>query len=186
MFSNNILKCKLINWPTWKTCVCLLSHVWLFATPGTVACQAPLSMEFSRQEHWRLPFPSPGDSPNLGIEFTSVVPACRQILYRWDTGKPSILSTPLTILSCLYLHSIYIIFEWLAYCLVKAEYVTVSFIAVSLGSGTVSFCLLNDWMENIHNPCHFRTGTKYHPKMIAKSVLFFPSFYHKIRGICLI
>ena len=36
----------------------MLSRVWLFATPCTVACQAPLSMEFSRQEHWsRLPFP---------------------------------------------------------------------------------------------------------------------------------
>ena len=33
----------------WKS----LSHVWLFATPWTVACQAPLSMEFSRQEYWR-------------------------------------------------------------------------------------------------------------------------------------
>ena len=38
-------------------------------TPWTVACQAPLSIEFSRQEYWsRLPFPSPGDLPNLGIE----------------------------------------------------------------------------------------------------------------------
>ena len=38
----------------------LLSHVWLFATLGTVACQAPLSMEFSRQEYWSgSPFPSP-------------------------------------------------------------------------------------------------------------------------------
>ena len=37
-----------------------LSHVQLFATPWTVACQAPLSMGFSRQEHWSgLPFPSP-------------------------------------------------------------------------------------------------------------------------------
>ena len=40
-----------------------------FATPWTVAHQAPLSMEFSRQEYWiGLPFPSPGDRPNLGIE----------------------------------------------------------------------------------------------------------------------
>ena len=39
------------------------------ATPWTVARQAPLSMEFSRQEYWRgLPFPSPGDLPDLGIE----------------------------------------------------------------------------------------------------------------------
>ena len=38
-------------------------------TPWTVACQAPLSMEFSRQEYWsELPFPSPGDLPDLGIE----------------------------------------------------------------------------------------------------------------------
>ena len=47
----------------------MLSHVQLFATPWTVAHQAPLSMEFSRQEYWGgLPFPSPGDLPNPGIE----------------------------------------------------------------------------------------------------------------------
>ena len=41
----------------------------LFATPWTVACQAPLSMGFSRQEYWSgLPFPSPGDLPDTGIE----------------------------------------------------------------------------------------------------------------------
>ena len=41
----------------------LLSHVWLFAVPLTVAYQAPLSMAFSRQEYWSgLPFPSPGGS----------------------------------------------------------------------------------------------------------------------------
>ena len=41
----------------------------LFAIPGTVAHQAPLSMGFSRQEYWSgLPFPSPGDLPNPGIE----------------------------------------------------------------------------------------------------------------------
>ena len=42
-----------------------------FATPWTIACQAPLSMEFSRQEYWSgLPFPSSGDLPNPGIEPT--------------------------------------------------------------------------------------------------------------------
>ena len=46
-----------------------LSHVRLFATPWTVAYQAPQSMEFSRQEYWSgLPFPSPGYLPNPGIE----------------------------------------------------------------------------------------------------------------------
>ena len=38
-------------------------------TPRTVACQASLSMEFSRQEYWRVfPFPSPGDLPYPGTE----------------------------------------------------------------------------------------------------------------------
>ena len=45
------------------------SHVQLFATVWTVACQAPLSMGFSRQEYWSgLPCPPPGDFPNPGIE----------------------------------------------------------------------------------------------------------------------
>ena len=46
-----------------------LSRVQLFATPWTVAYQAPPSMGFSRQEYWSgLPFPSPGDLPDPGIE----------------------------------------------------------------------------------------------------------------------
>ena len=46
-----------------------LSRVRLFVTPWTVAYQAPLSMEFSREEYWSgLPFPSPGDLPHPGIE----------------------------------------------------------------------------------------------------------------------
>ena len=46
-----------------------LSRVQLFATPWTVAYQAPPSMGFSRQECWSgLPFPSPGDLPDPGIE----------------------------------------------------------------------------------------------------------------------
>ena len=46
-----------------------LSCVRLFATAWTVAHQAPLSMGFSRQEYWSgLPFPSPGNLPNPGIE----------------------------------------------------------------------------------------------------------------------
>ena len=46
-----------------------LSRVRLFATPQTIAYQAPPSMGFSRQEYWSgLPFPSPGDLPNPRIE----------------------------------------------------------------------------------------------------------------------
>ena len=80
-----------------RTLLCLLSHIsprgteiktpkcWKYAsvgrvcvscsviydsaTPGTVACQAPLSMGFSRQEYWsELPFPTPGDFPDPGIK----------------------------------------------------------------------------------------------------------------------
>ena len=58
--------------------VCLhaqsLSHVRLFATPWTVACQAPLSLKFSRQEYWcGLPFPPSRDLPNRGIKHGSPV-----------------------------------------------------------------------------------------------------------------
>ena len=46
-----------------------LSHVQLFANPRTVAHEAPPSMRISRQEYWSgLPFPSPGDLPDPGIE----------------------------------------------------------------------------------------------------------------------
>ena len=52
----------------------LLSNVWLFATPWTVALQAHLSMGFPRQEYWGgLPFTPPGDLPNSWIESTSLV-----------------------------------------------------------------------------------------------------------------
>ena len=46
-----------------------LNCVRLFVTPWTVANQAPQSMGFSSQEYWSvLPFPSPGDLPDPGIE----------------------------------------------------------------------------------------------------------------------
>ena len=51
---------------------CVRSHVWLFATPWTVARQAPLFMGFSRQEYWSgLPLLPPGDLPDSGIKPTS-------------------------------------------------------------------------------------------------------------------
>ena len=50
------------------------SHVQLFVTPWTVTHQAPLSMGFSRQVYWiGLPFPSPGDLPNPGVEPASLI-----------------------------------------------------------------------------------------------------------------
>ena len=65
-----------------------LSHVQLFATPWTVAQQAPLPMEFSRQEYrsgW--PFPSPGDLPNPEIEPGSPSLQADSLLFELP-GKP--------------------------------------------------------------------------------------------------
>ena len=59
----SLMKLSLSEW------VKSLSHVRLLVTPWTVAFQAPPSMGFSRQEYWSgLPFPSPGDLPDPGIE----------------------------------------------------------------------------------------------------------------------
>ena len=68
------------------------SHVQLFMTPWTVAHQAPLSVGFSRQEYWSgLPFPSPGDLPNPGIEPESTASPALQmdslLLSHW--GSPA-------------------------------------------------------------------------------------------------
>ena len=61
-----------------------LCRVQLFATLWTVASQAPLSMEFSRWECWsELPFPSPGDLPDPGIQLTFLA-----LAGRFFTTKP--------------------------------------------------------------------------------------------------
>ena len=55
-------------------CVYVFSHVQLFVTPWTTACQAPLSMEFSKQDYWSgLPRPLSGDLPDPGIKPESLV-----------------------------------------------------------------------------------------------------------------
>ena len=61
-------------------CICmhvraqLLNCVRLFATPWIAACQAPLSMEFPRQEYWSgMSFPTQGDLPDSGIEPASLM-----------------------------------------------------------------------------------------------------------------
>ena len=64
------------EWLNWTSLMCVpvhsLSRVQLFVTPCTVAHQAPLSMEFSRQKYWSgLPFPPPGDLLDPGTELVS-------------------------------------------------------------------------------------------------------------------
>ena len=71
-------------------CCAVLSHVRLLAIPWAVALQAPLPMEFSRQEHWsRLVFPPPGDITNPRIEPMS--PALAGGFFTSEPpGKPSL------------------------------------------------------------------------------------------------
>ena len=76
-----------------------LSRVRLFVTPWTEAHQAPPSMKFSRQEYWSgLPFPSPGNLPNLGIEPGSPALGADALLSE-PPGKPGML--PETFRKCL-------------------------------------------------------------------------------------
>ena len=68
-------------------CAWVLTYVWLFATPCTVAHQAPLPMGFPRQENWSgLPFPPPGDLSNPGIKPES--PASPALAGRLFTNEP--------------------------------------------------------------------------------------------------
>ena len=72
----------MLIYDTWNVCVCVCVCVCVhmqsfeansFATPWTVACQVPLSVEFSRQEYRSgLPFPIPGVLPDLGMEPSSL------------------------------------------------------------------------------------------------------------------
>ena len=107
-----------------------LSCVRLFVTPWTVARQAPLSMEFSRQEDWsELPFPSPGDLPNAGIKpaspeladgfFTQRTPSQHlphkkyyNLYYERVKGeKKMIQSMPLKTFNCKW-HTMHILSNW--------------------------------------------------------------------------
>ena len=71
--------------------MCMSSHVWLFATLWTVIHQAPLSMEFPKQEYQSgLPFPSPGDLPDPVIEPASLTSAdlAGRFFATVPSGKP--------------------------------------------------------------------------------------------------
>ena len=68
----------------WKWKQQSLSPIWLFVTPWNVACQAPVRIEFSRQEYWRVIllqgiFPTQRSNPGF--------PHCRQILTMWPTRE---------------------------------------------------------------------------------------------------
>ena len=68
-----MLRCERLGGFVEVRCCCVVTKSCLtLATLWTVAHQVPLSMRFPRQEYWsRLPFPPPGDLPNLGIKLVS-------------------------------------------------------------------------------------------------------------------
>ena len=89
--------CSFIKTKTFQVINLLLlsrfSRVWLYATPETAAHQAPLSLGFSRQEHWSgLPFPSPMHESEKWKWSRSVVPNSQwphglqstRLLHPWD------------------------------------------------------------------------------------------------------
>ena len=86
-----------LTWdPSRDPCLYLLSHVQLFATPRTAACQAPLPMGFSGQEYWSgLLFSPRRDLPDPGIKPTSPVsPALAGRLFTTEPpGKPMTLDS---------------------------------------------------------------------------------------------
>ena len=73
-----------------SACACKVSCIQLFADPRTVAHQAPLFIGFSRQEYWSgLPYPPPGNLPDLGIEMSLVSLALTGGFFTTvPTGKP--------------------------------------------------------------------------------------------------
>ena len=77
-------------------CAQLLGYVRLFETSWTIAHQASMSMEFSRQEYWSgLSFPTPGDLPNPGIELCLL----HRLHWQLDSLLPCHLGSPVSIVN---------------------------------------------------------------------------------------
>ena len=78
-------------------CVCMVSHVRLFAAVCTIACQTLLSMGLSWQKYWRgLPFPTAGDLPNPGIKPVSLM----SLALAGDSLPPMPSGKPLHVYTC--------------------------------------------------------------------------------------
>ena len=88
LLATDLRKVNMLIWEDVRTIIYSCQDI--FVTPWTVAHQAPLSMGFSRQEYWSgLPFPSPGDLPNPGIEPSSLALQA-DALTSEPPGKPKI------------------------------------------------------------------------------------------------
>jgi len=102
VFSGCIYVCMYIYTHIVSVCPLVMSD---FVTPWIVACQALLYMEFSRQEYWsRLPFPSPRDLPNSGIEPRSYALQADSLLSE-PPEKPMYMYTYICIYIYLYIYT---------------------------------------------------------------------------------
>jgi len=123
------------------------SRVQLFATLWTRACQAPLSMGFSRQEYWSgLPCPPPGDLPNPGIEPKSLMSPA--LTGRFFTTSTTWEAHWLYMFQCLSNHPTFSFSHWVQKSVL---YVCVSFVALYVGSLVPFFQVSYDLY-----PCHRR------------------------------
>ena len=99
LFPPEHIRCEHIRCEHWKKLTAIIeiichsvlagfiSHVWLFETPWKIACQAPLSTEFSRQEYWsKLPFPTQSQ-PRDWTQVSHVSCISRQIPYHCTTWR---------------------------------------------------------------------------------------------------
>ena len=97
-------------------CVCVFSHVWLFVTPWTVTHQAPLFIDFFRQEYWSgLPCPLQGIFPTQGLNLhlLCLLPGqADPFLYHCATWEPNINGKLVLILTLLLLSNIAQIWYW--------------------------------------------------------------------------
>ena len=92
----NISEAKISrNSTTITVCAQSLRHIQLFVTPWIVAHQAPLSMEFSRQEYWTgLPFPTPGGLQTQGWHHANLLTSpvlAGKFFTTMPPGKPSVI-----------------------------------------------------------------------------------------------
>ena len=96
VFHNLLLTSSLLQSGKASVLVVHVNSLRLFAGSWTVACQAPLSMGFSRQEHWNgLPFPSPEDLPDPGTEPGSPTLQADSFLSE-PPGKSGLVCSPMT------------------------------------------------------------------------------------------
>ena len=119
-------------------CVCV-SHLVVpkfFVTPWTVVHQAPLSMELSRQEYWSgLPYPSPGHSPNPGIE--PVSPALQaDSLWSEPPGEPNIF---------IYTHMYIYIYSYICACMCSVASVMSDSLRPRQAPHSMGFSRQKDW-----------------------------------------